>query len=109
MFGKKGTNQYNNMPLYGKRKWEDVKNKRKWLLENNDSCEECGFNTKRECGSSILEVHHIDNDSNNNSRDNLRLLCPNCHALTENFRNWNNRGNKKISKRIRKGNINFCR
>ena len=32
----------------------------------------------------------------NNNEDNLELLCPNCHALTENYGNLN-----KNSKRIR--------
>ena len=34
-----------------------------------------------------LEVHHIDGDRTNNDVNNLKLLCCNCHALTENWRN----------------------
>lgn len=33
-----------------------------------------------------LELHHIDGNTQNNSLDNLKLLCPNCHALTDNYR-----------------------
>ncbi len=33
-----------------------------------------------------LEVHHIDGDRTNNDFENLSLLCPNCHSLTDNFR-----------------------
>jgi len=33
---------------------------------------ECGFKKK-------LEVHHIDNNPNNNILENLRMLCPDCH------------------------------
>lgn len=36
-----------------------------------------------------LEVHHKDGDHLNNELDNLVLLCPNCHALTENWRGKN--------------------
>jgi len=36
-----------------------------------------------------LEIDHIDGDSENNKEENLRLLCPNCHSLTPNFRNLN--------------------
>ncbi len=36
-----------------------------------------------------LEVHHIDGDNRNNDVDNLLLLCPNCHALTNNYRGKN--------------------
>ncbi len=45
-----------------------------------------------------LEVHHKDGDSLNNEMNNLELLCPNCHALTDNYRGRNiNNGFKKIS------------
>ena len=33
-----------------------------------------------------LELHHVDGDTKNDSDNNLKLLCPNCHALTPNFR-----------------------
>ena len=36
-----------------------------------------------------IEVDHKDGNVDNNSEENLRLLCPNCHALTPNFRNLN--------------------
>lgn len=32
-----------------------------------------------------MNVDHIDGDATNNSEDNLQLLCPNCHSLTENY------------------------
>ncbi len=33
-----------------------------------------------------LEVHHKDGNRTNNNENNLQLLCPNCHALTDNWR-----------------------
>lgn len=33
-----------------------------------------------------LEIHHMDGDRTNNEISNLKLLCPNCHALTDNWR-----------------------
>lgn len=43
-----------------------------------------------------LELHHMDGDNYNNHIDNLTLLCPNCHALTDNYRGKNkNRSNKE--------------
>lgn len=36
-----------------------------------------------------MEVHHKDGDHLNNQLENLELLCPNCHALTENWRGRN--------------------
>lgn len=36
-----------------------------------------------------LELDHIDGNPNNNSLTNLRLLCPNCHAMTPTYRGKN--------------------
>jgi hypothetical protein len=36
-----------------------------------------------------LELHHIDGNNANNNLSNLTLLCPNCHALTDNYRGKN--------------------
>ena len=36
-----------------------------------------------------LEIDHIDGDCTNNKEENLRLLCPNCHSLTSNYRALN--------------------
>jgi len=36
-----------------------------------------------------LELDHINGDHNDNSLDNIRLLCPNCHALTDTYRGKN--------------------
>jgi len=41
-------------------------------------------------GSKIpLELDHIDGDSSNHKLENIRLLCPNCHAFTETYRGKN--------------------
>ncbi len=36
-----------------------------------------------------LELHHKDGNKYNNCLDNLQLLCPNCHAFTDNYRSKN--------------------
>lgn len=47
-------------------------------------CEACG---RREWeGQPIpLEIDHINGDPTENRLENVRLLCPNCHALTETY------------------------
>lgn len=46
-------------------------------------------------GNVPLEIDHVDGDASNNLESNIRLLCPNCHALTSNFKNLNRgRGRK---------------
>lgn len=64
---------------------------RKYLLDLAEyKCSKCGFNKNHPVdGKSILEINHIDGDGNNHSPDNLEVLCPNCHALTENYRGRN--------------------
>ena len=33
-----------------------------------------------------MEIHHINGDRWDQRRENLQILCPNCHSLTENWR-----------------------
>jgi hypothetical protein len=48
-------------------------------------CELCG-NEGNWLGKPLsLQVDHIDGNSSNESIDNLRFLCPNCHSQTETF------------------------
>ena len=64
---------------------------RRYLFEKyNNSCQICGWNKIHPLTGLVpLQIHHIDGDCTNNSEDNLQLLCPNCHSLTENYGNLN--------------------
>jgi hypothetical protein len=47
-------------------------------------CEGCGLTAWR--GQAVpLHLDHVDGDRRNNLLDNLRILCPNCHALTDTY------------------------
>lgn len=55
-------------------------------------CEKCG-RTEWEGQKIPLCIHHIDGNHINNQIENLQVLCPNCHAQTDNYcgRNKNKR------------------
>ena len=40
-------------------------------------------------GKVPIELDHIDGNSENNSLENLRILCPNCHSLTPTYKSSN--------------------
>ena len=62
---------------------------RKKILEEGikeHKCECCGLTEWM--GKPIpLELHHINCNNQDNRLENLLLLCPNCHALTDGYRN----------------------
>lgn len=57
-------------------------------------CDNKGIHNQKEL---VLQLDHIDGNSDNNQLNNLRLLCPNCHSQTETF----SKRNKKETKRNR--------
>jgi 5-methylcytosine-specific restriction endonuclease McrA len=69
---------------YGIPKWV-----KKYIAEQNGyTCEECGisdYNNK----PIVLECDHIDGNHKNNKVENLRLVCPNCHSQSSNYKNKN--------------------
>ena len=58
-------------------------------------CECCG-NSEWLNRPIVLELHHIDGNHSNNALENLQLLCPNCHAITDNFKSKNIKHYKKL-------------
>lgn len=53
-----------------------------------EKCSNCGI-TEWMGQPAPLELDHIDGNNSNNSLDNLRILCPNCHAQTDTYRGKN--------------------
>lgn len=52
-------------------------------------CQKCGCDGHWQDGIISLEVHHINGNNTDNEISNLQYLCPNCHALTDNYRGKN--------------------
>ena len=48
-----------------------------------------------------LELHHIDGNHENNNLDNLSVLCPNCHAMTESHRKRKDAKSKELVYNLR--------
>lgn len=61
-----GHNKMSAQSKYRKMTFEEYENK----------CYYCGYDT---C-INILQVHHLDEDRTNNKIENLRIVCPTCHA-----------------------------
>ena len=48
-------------------------------------CAGCGTGPRWRGRPMTLEIDHISGDYRDNRRENLRFLCPNCHATTDNY------------------------
>ena len=92
-----GTQAYGTRPLdqvLVHRKLENTFRLRDRLLHKRvkeHRCERCG-GAEWLGGLMPLELHHRDGDRTNNTLANIDLLCPNCRALTDNYRG----GKKKV-------------
>lgn len=69
--------------------------KRKWLKryhieKHGEKCMECGWGeVNPHTGNVPIELDHINGDHQENTVENTRLLCPNCHSLTRNYKGAN--------------------
>lgn len=67
-------------------------------------CEICGLSTWLDKPIK-LHLHHKDGDHTNNTLENLQILCPNCHSMTDNYGVYNSAkyiNNKKTNKKVKK-------
>lgn len=86
-------------------KWGQMPNQlRRYIFEKfQNKCCLCGWSEINPFTNTIpLEVDHIDGNSDNNSEENLRLICPNCHSLTSTYRGANRGKGRKITWTIKK-------
>jgi len=65
--------------------WECVpvsKRKDRILLEQNGCCGVCRMKQEWEGKYLAFEMDHVSGNKLDNSRENLRMICPNCHRQT---------------------------
>lgn len=64
---------------------------KRYLIEVfGERCSVCRWDIKHPVTKRVpLEVDHINGDASDTTEKNLRLICPNCHSLSLNFRNLN--------------------
>lgn len=58
----------------------------------SEYCEQCSWAERTDKGYLPLELDHINGNRHDNRLENLRILCPNCHSLTENHRGRTGKG-----------------
>lgn len=68
-------------------------------LKYGEKCMKCGWNEINPTTEKIpVQLEHIDGNSDNNSLDNLKLLCPNCHSLTPTYGALNKGNGRSVRK-----------
>lgn len=77
---------------------EERKDFPEWMVEEvyisqDGCCANCGCSLERG-----FQRHHIDGDPTNNSRDNLELLCDDCHFSTFKEDEWN--AHKEVEREV---------
>lgn len=78
------------------------KKRERVIEEQNGCCADCGLSEWK--GNPItLELDHKDGINDNNTRENLWAICPNCHSYTETWRGRNKprfNGETKVSDEV---------
>lgn len=50
----------------------------RYIIDSKSVCSRCGFKPELDCQ---LDVDHIDGNHKNDERENLEILCANCHRV----------------------------
>lgn len=66
---------------------------------NTYVCDECGNDGMWRGKKLTLQIDHKNGQHNDDTIENLQLLCPNCHAQTPTFGGGAKRGKKRTSQR----------
>lgn len=74
---------------------------RRWIYDKfNRRCSQCGWSKMNPWSrATSLEIDHINGNSEDHSENNLTLLCPNCHSLTQTYKSLNRGRGRTLIKR----------
>ena len=68
------------------------------MKEQNNSCDICGIPNIWNEKDIVFIFDHIDGDSQNNTRKNIRLICPNCDSQLDTYKSKNKNSNRPYRK-----------
>jgi hypothetical protein len=74
--------------------------KERVLKEQNYTCAMCPIGMEWNGLPLSFDMDHIDGDTGNNSRDNLRCVCPNCHSQTPTYKSKNASGKRYTDEEV---------
>jgi hypothetical protein len=72
---------------------QDLRKRLVILGIKEEKCERCEISDWRG-QKAPLELHHIDGVRENNALNNIEILCPNCHAQTDNYKGKNKKASR---------------
>lgn len=76
-----------NSICYGVQNMQNYK--KHFLEEQNHKCDICGIIDTWNDQELVFVLDHIDGNADNNERNNLRLVCPNCDSQLDTFKSKN--------------------
>lgn len=79
------TARYNQLMSDDIEMMSKYRRRKRVIHEQNGCCIRCGISEWMKLPI-VLELDHIDGNPDNNARENLRALCPNCHSQTETWK-----------------------
>ncbi len=100
--GRKSEKRY--LPITELKSWGKIR--KRIFEERGRICEKCGWCEQNPFNGIVpVQVDHINGDSKDHRMENLIVLCPNCHSMTEHYmfygRSHGDKYGKKGTKRYR--------
>jgi hypothetical protein len=80
-----GINRFNEFEVFTTKSKFTTRRIKCYILANDIIIACCGH---KEWKGQVLvkELHHNDGDKTNNTKENLKFICPNCHSITKNYK-----------------------